>query len=280
MTNTSDESPETKPDKPEVRLAFPPPPQRPSTPPRPAFPPPPTPPVTPATRAFPLPPVSTLRFGEQVLRDERAGQAQAVRFDVDLRKRDVVPPELVEEVRAEAQAAGYAAGWAQGRREAQAAAQAQADRDALAVEEVMAAQSEQVDRAIRGIVRAADELERRAVPAITDIENTIAETALQVAAAVLAHEVRTATEPGRAALARALALAPERRPVVVRLNPADRMTIGLGDGVTEMVMDGRTVTLVDDPKMQPGDAVAICDATTIDARLGPALERVREVLGL
>jgi flagellar assembly protein FliH len=45
-------------------------------------------------------------------------------------------------------------------------------------------------------------------------------------------------------------------------------------------MDGRPITLVDDPSLKPGDAVAVCDATTIDARLGPALERVREVLGL
>jgi flagellar assembly protein FliH len=80
-------------------------------------------------------------------------------------------------------------------------------------------------------------------------------------------------------LARVLALAPEQRPVTVRLNPADRMTIGLSDRTTELVVDGRSITLVEDPTLQPGDAVAVSDATTIDARLGTALERVREVLG-
>jgi flagellar assembly protein FliH len=270
MTNSSDEYP----------LAFPPAPKKAPGRARPAFPPPPPAPVTPATRAFPLPPDTVVHFDEHVVRDERAAAVRTARFDVDLRRRAAPPPELVAQVRAEAEAAGYAAGWAQGRREAQQAAQAQADRDAQNVEDVMAMQAIEVDRAIDGIVAAARELERRAIPTVMDIENTITETALMIAEAVIAREVRTAAYPGRDALARALALAPEQRPVTVRLNPADRMSIGLSDGTTELVMDGRPITLVDDPSLKPGDAVAVCDATTIDARLGPALERVREVLGL
>ncbi len=270
MTNSSDEYP----------LAFPPAPKKASGPARLAFPPPPPAPVTPATRAFPQPLDTVVQFDEHVLRDERAATVRTARFDVDLRKKAASPPELLAQVRAEAEAAGYAAGWAQGRREAQQAGRAQADRDAQAVEDVMAAQAVQVDRAIGGIVAAARELERRAIPTVLDIENTIADTALMVAEAVVGREVRTAAYPGRDALARALALAPEQRPVTVRLNPADRMSIGLSDGTTELVMDGHPITLLDDPSLRPGDAVATCDATTIDARLGPALERVREVLGL
>jgi flagellar assembly protein FliH len=272
MKNSSDEK--------DLPLAFPPPPKREPTPPVLAFPPPPPPPVTPATRAFPLPPDTIMRFDERVLRDERAAAVRTARFDVDLRKRDALPPELVAQVRAEAEAAGYAAGWAQGRHEAQDAAQAQADRDAQAVEEVMALHAVQVDRAIDAVVAAAQSLEQRAIPVVRDIENTVAETALMVAEAVLGRELLTATAPGKEAIARALALAPEQSPVTVRLNPADRMTIGLSDGTTELVMDGRAITLIDDPTMKRGDAVALCDATTIDARLGPALDRVREVLGL
>src|ERR1700704_3398957 len=109
MTNSSDDLP----------LAFPPPPKRKTGPARPAFPPPPPAPVTPATRAFPLPPDTVVQFDEHVLRDERAAAVKTARFDVDLRKRTELPPELLAEVRAEAEAAGYATGWAQGRREAQ-----------------------------------------------------------------------------------------------------------------------------------------------------------------
>jgi flagellar assembly protein FliH len=264
----------------EPPLAFPPPPARAAKPPVPAFPPPPPAPVTPATRAFPEPPSSTLRFGEHVLRDERVAVARTARFDVDLRKRQPPPAEQMAEWRAEAEAAGYAAGWAQGRQEAQAAAIAQADKDAQAVEDVMAATVEQIEHIMRAVARAAAGLEQRMIPTVRDIENTIAETALTIAESVIGRELATSREPGLEAITRALALAPEQRPVTVRLNRMDRMTIGLSDGTTEMVMDGRTITLVDDRSLKPGDVVAVCDATTIDARIGPALERVREVLGL
>ncbi|UWP81513.1 flagellar assembly protein FliH [Dactylosporangium fulvum] len=255
--------------------AFPPPPQKRPGKPRPAFPPPPPPPVTPATRAFPPPEQpATVRFGEHVLRDDRAGAAPSARFDVDLSERETLPPDLVARMRAEAEAVGYAAGWAQGRREAQASAAAEAERMATEAAEVAEMHRRRVDRALKALGAAAEALEHRAVPAAHDIEAQIVESAFALAEAVLGRELRTAAEPGREALTRALALAPAASPVTVRLNPADRLTIGR----TELVMDGRTVTLVEDPALQPGDAVAVCEATTIDARLGPALERVREVL--
>ena len=256
--------------------AFPPPPPREEPPPVPAFPVPPPAPVTPATRAFAVPDESTLRFGEQILRDDRADSARAARFDVDLRHPESLPDEVLAAARVEAEAAGYAAGWAQGRREAKAAAEAQADRDALAAEEVLGALTEQVERTMTAMARAASTLERQAVPAILEIEQAIVEAAFQIAEAIVGRELRTATEPGREAVARALALTADQRPVTVRLNPADRMSIG----TTEVVVDGRTVTLVADTRLRAGDAVAVCDATTVDARIGPAVERVREVLGL
>ncbi|MFI5911203.1 FliH/SctL family protein [Dactylosporangium sp. NPDC051541] len=256
-------------------LAFPPPPKKRPAPPRPAFPPPPPPPTTPATRAFPPPEQPpTVRFGESVLRDARAGAARSARFDVDLREREPIPPELLERWKGEAEATGYAAGWAQGVREAREAAAADAARAAREAAELAEAHRQVVERALHAIGAAAMSLEGRAVAAAHDIEEQILATAFAIAEAVLTRELRTAAEPGRDALARALALAPSASPVTVRLNPADRLTIGQ----TELVIGGRTVTLVDDPGLGPGDAVALCDATTVDARLGPALDRVREVL--
>jgi len=256
-------------------LAFPPPPEKAPSPAVPAFPPPPRPPVTPATRAFPPPDATTVRYGEAVLHDDRAGAAPAARFDVDLRKRQPPPDGSIVEARAAAEAAGYAAGWAQGRREAHDAAEAAAERDAVNAEEVLAAQEVLVQRAVSAVAKAATALEHRVVPVVHELENSLADAALAIAEAVIGHELRTATEPGREALTRALALAPVARPVTVRLNPADLLTIT----TKELVVDGRTVTLVGDTTLKPGDAVALCDATTVDARLGPAIERVREVLG-
>jgi flagellar assembly protein FliH len=266
MTNSSDSS---------YPLAFPPPPEKAPSPAVPAFPPPPRPPATPATRAFPPADTATVRFGEAVLHDDRAGAAPAARFDVDLRKRQPPPDESIVEARTAAEAAGYAAGWAQGRREAQDAAIAAAERDAVNAEEVLAAQEVLVQRAVNAVAKAATELEHRAIPVVTEIENALADAALAIAEAIVGQQLRTATEPGREALARALALAPVARPVTVRLNPADLLTIT----TKELVVDGRTVTLIGDTTLKPGDSVAICDATTVDARLGPAIERVREVLG-
>ncbi|UWZ53634.1 flagellar assembly protein [Dactylosporangium aurantiacum] len=217
---------------------------------------------------------TTLRYGESVLTDDRAEAAPPARFDVDLREREAYPPELVAQVRAEAEAAGYAAGWAQGMREARAGAEAEAARVAAEAAAAAEAQRQRVARALHAVDAAVADLERRVVPAAHDIEDQIVATAFAIAEAVLGRELRTATEPGREALTRALALAPAGSPVTVRLNPADRLTIGQ----TELVMDGRTVSLVDDPGLAPGDALALCDATTVDARLGPALDRVREVL--
>ncbi|MET7420646.1 FliH/SctL family protein [Dactylosporangium sp. NPDC005555] len=256
-------------------LAFPPPKPKKAGTPRPAFPPPPPPPPTPATRAFPPPQIpATLGYGESVLTDDRAGAAPQARFDVDLRERETYPPELVAKVRADAEAAGYAAGWAQGVQEARIGAEAQAAHVAADAAEAAETHRHRIATTLRAIGAAADGLERRVVPAAQDIEDQIVATAFALAEAVLGRELRTATEPGREALARALALVPGTSPVTVRLNPADRLTIGQ----TELVMDGRTVSLVDDPGLGPGDALALCDATKVDARLGPALDRVREVL--
>jgi flagellar assembly protein FliH len=246
----------------EYRIAFPAPVVTPATP-RPAFPPPPD-------------QQATVWFGEQVVRDGRAGSAAAARFDVDLRERAALPPDVVRRLHAEAQAAGYAAGWAQGQREARVSAEADAARAAAETQRAAAAQAERAERAVRALSSAAASLERRAVPPATESEDAIVAAAFALATAVLARELTTTAEPGQDAVARALALAPAQCPVTVRLNPADRMTIG----THELVIDGRTVSLVDDPALQPGDAVALCDATTIDARLAPALARAREVLGL
>jgi flagellar assembly protein FliH len=262
-------------DPPDYPLAFPPPPAKRRVAPERAFPPPPPPPVTPATRAFPPPEQSVVvRFGESVLRDRRADAAPSARFDVDLRELETLPPALVARWRAEAEATGYAAGWAQGMREAREAAAAEAERAENHAAEIARTHRLRVERAALAIGRAAESLEKLAVAAAHEVEEQIVATALAVAEAVLARELRTADEPGREALARALALAPSNTPVTVRLNPADLLTIGR----TELVVDRRIVTLVTDPGLQPGDAVALCDATTVDARLGPALDRVREVL--
>ena len=67
------------------------------------------------------------------------------------------------------------------------------------------------------------------------------------------------------------------RPVTVRLSPTDLAVLGTS-GTRDI--DGRAVTLVADPALHRGDAIAECDATTVDARIAEGLDRVRQALSL
>jgi flagellar assembly protein FliH len=211
--------------------------------------------------------------------DLDANPASTARFDIALGERLALPPDLYEKLRAEAQAAGYATGWAQGRREAEVAAQATRDQVAAETRQAAAVQATRVQQALGAVVGAASQLEQRMVPTCADLEDLIVNTAYALAEAVIGRELATAVEPGRDAIARALALAPADRPVTVRLHPNDYATVTDGQPAT-VQLNGRDVNLVADYSLLPGDAVAECDATTVDARIQPALNRVREVLGL
>ena len=88
--------------------------------------------------------------------------------------------------------------------------------------------------------------------------------------AVLDRELALAKNPGRDAVTRALALAPNGD-AVVRLNPADVKTLG-------SVSFGRELSVVADPSVEPAGAVVEVGACRIDAQIGTALERVRDAL--
>jgi flagellar assembly protein FliH len=217
-----------------------------------------------------------------VLRGDSAGTVSAARFTTDLRTRPGAVTELAAQVRTEAQAAGYAAGWAQGRHEADIAARAERDQLLAAAQQLAAEHAAAAGRALEALVSAAGGLERRALPLAAELEDAVVRTAFALVEAILGRELAVAASPGRDALARVLALAPSGRPVVVRLNPADHAML-TDDGAPAAVaheFGGRAVTLVADPSLRSGDAVADCDATEIDGRLDTALTRAKEVLGL
>jgi flagellar assembly protein FliH len=208
---------------------------------------------------------------------DAAQAATAVRFDVDLRRGRRVTDGLLADERAAAHAVGYAAGWAEGQRAAHDAALAATAAATAGAREASDERAAAVRRALDAVGAAATALERRVLPSVADAEQAILGAALALAEALLGRELSLAEAPGLDAIRRALALAPSRRPVLVRLSPADHAALA-GGARSEYDVDGRMVTVVADPTLQPGDAVAECDATTVDARLGAALERVREVL--
>lgn len=170
--------------------------------------------------------------------------------------RDAGYAEGVEAGRADGLRAGHAEGLAAGRSEATIEVQAM------------------VSPALTALDQAVADLARRETVAIADIESVVVDLALELAAAVLEREVTVAENPGREALARALALAPDHHDVVVRLNPADLEVIG---EVSEM-RPGRDLILASDPSVGRGGCLLEAGAATVDARIEAGLDRAREVL--
>jgi flagellar assembly protein FliH len=228
----------------------------------------------------------------RLLRGGAAEAAPAARLDIGLRpgvRHDarLVDPtlavafeEVAESVRTAARAEGYAVGWAEGRRaaaqhaaEEAAAAQARADAQA-------AADAARTERAVRALQAAVDALEARAITPATELADVITTAAFELATALLGRELALAENPGLDAIRRALHLAPAGRPVTARLHPDDAPAVR--DAAAAVPSDewGREITVVADPAVEPGGAIVDCDASRIDAQLGPALERVREALGL
>jgi len=182
----------------------------------------------------------------------------------------------VEKARASAVAAGYAEGWAQGVREAKAAAEV-AEARARATEDQHARdRAAALEQAVGAVLAAADQLAQKAVPVLADLEDIVVRGAVQLAEALLGRALAESTEPGLDALRRAMALAPDGGTPTVRLHPADLATLSAPDG--EYAIGGRTVILRADPALSPGDAIAEQGATTVDARLSTALDRVRAEL--
>ena len=172
----------------------------------------------------------------------------------------VVSNELVEGARREGYEAGYEAAFEQGYRDG--------------IE-----QARQHVELLAGLVQrlgqASDELLARETTARHQLEDEVVRTAFAIAEALVGHEIAQPDQRGREAIARALELAPETGLVVARVSPADYAV--MGDAPT--IASGRGLELVADESVAPGDCIVDVGACRVDARIGPALERVREVLG-
>jgi flagellar assembly protein FliH len=212
----------------------------------------------------------------RVLPADEAAEVSAARFELNFGG-PVLPEKLLAEAREAAQSQGYAAGWAQGRQAASAAAEAAAAAAEARARAAAAEREARVESALTAITAAAGRLEHRAEPTAAEVGDAVLAAAVLLTETLVGHELAASTAPGLDALRRALDLAPIGRPVQVRLNPAEYAAL-TESGPAQRDVDGRTVTLVPDPTLGPGDAVADCDATRIDARLDEALERVRSVL--
>ncbi len=190
-----------------------------------------------------------------------------------------VPDDLVAEARRAAQAAGYAAGWASGIQAARVVADAEAQTARAENERLAAERRARLQQAFVALDHAAGVLEERAVPAAEQIEDLVISSALAIVEELVGQVLRDDAARSHAALTRALALAPVDEPLTVRVSPADHAALAGDDGAKPVLpATTRSITLVADAALAPGDAVATCGATEIDARLSAGLARVREAL--
>ena len=167
---------------------------------------------------------------------------------------------LVEGVSADR---GYEAGYADGRRDAEAAARA-AERASVA----------RVESAVTALGRSVDAAGSAYEERSAQLEDAVPRFAFELLEALFGRESALAADPGREAVARALALDESYLPAVARLSPDDADTIGdLAD-----LAPSRSLTVVADPTIEPGGAMVEIGSTTIDSQLSRALERVRALI--
>ena len=176
----------------------------------------------------------------------------------------VVDPELVRAATEDGYDAGYQEGFEAGLQDSASAIDARERQRSSAVADV-----------IEQLAAVADRIAHEHDQVLADIEAQIIDLACSIAETIVGHELSVATNPGRDALVRALRFAPETGHVHARLHPDDAALLGDVEGI----LGRRSLTITPDAALAAGDCVVDIDATRIDARIAPALDRIHEVLG-
>ncbi|NTV40139.1 MAG: hypothetical protein HGA51_09350 [Demequinaceae bacterium] len=176
-----------------------------------------------------------------------------------------------------ARTAGFSAGWAAGARAAADAATAERTRLLAEHDSREALRDEAVSRALSALGSAMDQWNHKAMPVVDDARRTVYAAALDLAAAVLQRETQPGSSSARTLLDRALALPIEATPSVLRLHPDDLLHVNL------LIESGQAAVpaglrLVGDSRLSHGDAITEHEDGALDARIGTALARAREVL--
>ncbi len=176
----------------------------------------------------------------------------------------LMPCALVEGVTTDrGHVAGYEAGYADGQRDAEAAAM-EAERESIA----------RIESAVSALRRSVDAAQSAYKDRSDELESAVPRFAFDLLEVLFGRESVLAVDPGREAVARALALEEGALPAVARLSPDDAGTIGeLAD-----LWPSGPLTVVADPSVEPGGALVEVGSTTIDSQLTRALERVRAVI--
>jgi flagellar assembly protein FliH len=166
---------------------------------------------------------------------------------------------------------GHAAGYAAGRKQAE--AEMAALRDAIRAEGDRANERAhgEVQTALEALERAAADFRARQVPVLQSVDASIAAAAIELAEAIVGHELSTADDSARAALDRAMVeVVPSGS--IVRLHPQDMQLLIAERGAQS------GVELVADATLERGDAMVELTHGSIDARVSASLRRAKAAL--
>ena len=209
-----------------------------------------------AEAARPTEPVVTGGGDLRALALELAGRLGDLSLPVDGATEAEERPDPVEVARAEGRAAGYAEGRA----------------DALA--ELEAARAQALAAAAEQLAEAANEAARTRQELVAEVTDDALALTYELARTLLGDGAVAASLPPRAAVEKALALAPEGRDLVVRISPASDLT---ADDLVGLC-DPARVSIVADAAVEPGGCIVDVGACRIDTQISSALGRVRQVL--
>jgi flagellar assembly protein FliH len=171
---------------------------------------------------------------------------------------------------AASEAAGRAAGYVAGRRAAEAEiAELRAAAEAELAEQRRTAAA-RLESAMSLLGAAADGFVSHALPRLGAIDDALLAAAVEIAEAILQHELRDETAAAVGAARRALDLGDPADLRRIRMHPAD---LEIVRGIGELPVEG-----VPDPDLARGDAIAELAHGSVDARLGSAVARVRAAL--
>ena len=168
---------------------------------------------------------------------------------------------------------GHAAGYAAGLRAAEAQAAVVAEHSRIEREALRGDAAAALQSALAALETAAAHAAALDSLVLADADAALAAAALELAEAILEHELADGESSARAAIARALSAADPESTLAVRLSPVDLAV------VTANGLAPSTLRLVADSTLERGDAVVDVADGRVDARISSALKRARAEIG-
>lgn len=178
---------------------------------------------------------------------------------------------LAVEVEQRARAQGYAAGWAEGRRDADVLAETERLHRAEQALVQEARRDREHGEGLNVLAGAAQALR----DAVTEVCDSVAAQATQISCALtealIGHELSLLENPGIEALQHALALAPDKPLIRIRLSPAEAEKAAA-------LTPNLAAKIAGDPSLGPADVMLDFDDSVLDHRISGAVSRALEVL--